>query len=590
MKFIELLFEGKVEDFEEKFSKKFNQEQINRMIDNFKPKYLEWVGKTVDAVSFDKEFADILKYINRFDSISSNLSKTDIYQYKNLKELYDSINEFDNKTRRTYKAVQGGNVVYEDDRYFVVNPLTLDSSCYYGKGTKWCTASETNSQFTKYNEDGKLFYILDKKLKTDDPFYKVALLKKFDGDESWWDAVDKSFNKGWIIGTPELEKIRTEINNYLENQFSEQLKIWRDKESARKERQRLESIRERQRISALESEADERRLENEWDLNETDDDKALKAHALLEWLEYNDDVSVITPVETARLSELRMNLERLENEENQAEAQGLDTDEITDALEETREEIEELEQKIDVYNIVPVGDFYTMTEFEVINAGLEGRRYAVGDEDEMQSTAYQYVDNLIDDIGFSGFRQSFVEQYLDEDAIADEAREVYENDVRDNPESYLDESDRQLSYEQEEKIEILKMRIESTKKEIEKYEEMMETEQDEEVIENLETTIEDYKERIEEFEMDIEDIELDPEGEFPDDLIDEKVDDMVQDVKNNPKWFMEEMGMDYENYINREEFIQAVIDEDGYGMVNGYDGNYDEKTIKNQLFYVMRID
>ena len=43
--------------------------------------------------------------------------------------------------------------------------------------------------------------------------------------------------------------------------------------------------------------------------------------------------------------------------------------------------------------------------------------------------------------------------------------------------------------------------------------------------------------------------------------------------------------------IDKDEFIQDVIDTDGYGhTINSYDGSADEVTIQDQLFYVMRID
>jgi hypothetical protein len=53
---------------------------------------------------------------------------------------------------------------------------------------------------------------------------------------------------------------------------------------------------------------------------------------------------------------------------------------------------------------------------------------------------------------------------------------------------------------------------------------------------------------------------------------------------------MSEFGLEWENYIDKDEFVQGVIDADGYGVVNGYDGNVDEIRVNDTLFYVMRID
>ena len=54
---------------------------------------------------------------------------------------------------------------------------------------------------------------------------------------------------------------------------------------------------------------------------------------------------------------------------------------------------------------------------------------------------------------------------------------------------------------------------------------------------------------------------------------------------------LNEHGLEWEHYIDKDEFIQDVIDTDGYGhTINSYDGSADEVRVNDQLFYVMRID
>lgn len=51
------------------------------------------------------------------------------------------------------------------------------------------------------------------------------------------------------------------------------------------------------------------------------------------------------------------------------------------------------------------------------------------------------------------------------------------------------------------------------------------------------------------------------------------------------------MGFDIENFINKDDLIHGVIDEDGYGSVlNHYDGSVDEIKILKNTYYVMKID
>ena len=106
----------------------------------------------------------------------------------------------------------------------------------------------------------------------------------------------------------------------------------------------------------------------------------------------------------------------------------------------------------------------------------------------------------------------------------------------------------------------------------------------------IQEKIDELNDMISELQDEIEEIESNPEGEFPQDLIDEKVEDLLSDVRSDPEHFMNEFGLEWEDYIDRDEFIEGVIDADGYGVVNSYDGNVDEIRVNDTLFYVMRID
>jgi phage shock protein A len=447
-------------------------------------------------------------------------------------------------------------------------------------------SAEENNQFNRYNEDGKLFYIIDKRLKTDDPYYKVALLNKFEGDKSWWDAKDNSFTKGWIFADEDYKTIMSAIEQYMESQFAEQLKIYRDKEAVRKEKDRLSRIREQQRIQGLSDDAEERRANGEWDLTNDPDDEALKAHALFNWLVDNNEIEPLTNEDKIEIQRIKDEIERLQTEYDNSEEVRTD---LLDEIEDLEDTLDEYDSKIDVYNIIPNGKYYDMTQFEVINAGLEGRGYAVGDASEMDDSANQYVENLIDDIGYAGFSSSFARSYIDEDAVVSYAEDVYYEDVQNNPDVYFDDSERELSGKQEEKIEILKMRISQTQQIISELEDTKDGE-NEENDEIVDEKIEELEDLIVEYEDEIQEIEDSPEGDFPQDMVDEKVEDLVADVKNDPESFMNEFGLEWEDYIDKDAFIEGVIESDGYGIVNSYDGNYDEEYVNDILFYVMRID
>ena len=584
MDFLKLIQEGRVDDFKAKYSQKFGGENVNKIVNSVPQKYLDWVGKNLDVVNFDETFGKVSNALNKFEKISSNLPITDLTQYKSVGQLFGAISDYEGRQRRNVKKVEGGNVVYDDGKYFVVNPLTHESSCYYGKGTKWCTAAESDYNFKRYNDDGKLFYILDRTLPTNDPFYKVALLRKFDGDKTYYDAKDDTIKSGWIYNTNKLKEILSSVDDYLNTEYAEQIKIYSDKEAVKKEKERLERLRIQRILQGRRDEANDRRLDNEWELGPDCPDEGLKAHALLDWLESNGDVEIITNEDRGEIARIQNEIDRLQLEyDNDENVRG----DLLDEISELEDELDEFTSKIDVYNIVPTGNYYDMSEFEVIDSPVEGRRYAVGNEGEVKSSAYDYVEQLIDDIGYGGFNESFAKGFIDERAVLDYAEEFYEDDIRENPESYFDEEDRMLSDKQEEKIEQLKMRISQLESMIEKFEEEMDGENDD----DLQERIDEMNERIEEMNDEITEIEEDPEGDFPEEKIDDAIQDKVSDVRYDVTSFMEDFGLNWEDYIDKDEFIDGVIDADGYGhTLNGYDGNADEQKVLDKWYYVMRLD
>jgi hypothetical protein len=65
---------------------------------------------------------------------------------------------------------------------------------------------------------------------------------------------------------------------------------------------------------------------------------------------------------------------------------------------------------------------------------------------------------------------------------------------------------------------------------------------------------------------------------------------LLDDVKRDVQHYMNEFGLNYEDYIDKDEFITGLIDSDGYGMVASYDGEVSEYYIKDETFYVVRLN
>jgi hypothetical protein len=239
--------------------------------------------------------------------------------------------------------------------------------------------------------------------------------------------------------------------------------------------------------------------------------------------------------------------------------------------------------EVSISDIEHRGSYYDTDEFAVKDIGI----FAVGTDDEMMSSAKEYLEDYIEEAGYGGFYYSLLVEHIDNEEVAAYARDFYEDDVYSNPESYLDDDKRMLSSKQKEQVDIFEMRKDRLGRSIEQFLKGLGGENDEwyrRKIEELEVIIEEFNEEI---EM----IKADPDGGFPETLVSQVIDDNVYGVKKDPMQFIDDFGLDISNFINKREFIEEIINIDGYGhTLNRYDGTADEVFVDGDLFFVMRID
>lgn len=544
MNLSQVLLESRKDDFLRMFRDKFSDEQLKKVFTLSRQlapnqKYLTFLGNVVPTENFDESLSKAEKVVEKFIKYQQALETRDINQFKSLEEIITAINNHENKVRRTVKSVDGANIVYEDDRFTVVTPQTHKASCYYGAGTKWCTASMNgSSHFDNYNVEGKLFYILDKKAKSNDKYYKVALLQKYDGDKTFYDAPDNAFTSGWILGTPEYDEIQSAVDKYINTNYQREINIFKDKEAAKVERERLRKVAERRRVAQLRIAADQRKEEDSWNLEGEPDQEGLYANAVFEVMVDNYGVVV-------------------------------------------EDDGEEEDEREGIYDLIPSQySHYNLPTFEWVGNDDTGITFAVGTWDEVYEAAKEYQQNLWDDTGAEGWSKSFIESHIDEQQVREYFYDMFDDDVSNNYESYFDEDDLPLSDEQESQIAKLK----------EEAEELDEITRNEDDVYN-EDEVELAEDRYNEIDSEIIDIQSDPEGEPTveqiEDVVNSRVDDAMYDIIQS----MEEHMLSIDDYIDTDALFESAIDSDGVGnSLSSYDGDDNEVMINDTWYHVFRTE
>ena len=57
------------------------------------------------------------------------------------------------------RALSQSRVLHRSDRMVIAVPMTLEASCWWGRGTQWCTAARNNNAFEEYHRDAPLIII-----------------------------------------------------------------------------------------------------------------------------------------------------------------------------------------------------------------------------------------------------------------------------------------------------------------------------------------------------------------------------------------------------------------------------------------------
>ena len=351
---------------------------------------------------------------------------------------------------------------------------------------------------------------------------------------------------------------------------------------------KIDKLRKAAEIRKKRAEAEVRRESGEWDI-ENADETGLKANALFEWLVEKTEIESLSEEEKEELTTLKERLSELK-EDFDPENTYFENGPIYVEIKEIEEKIDVLEsQNSDVYDIVPTKyEHWGLQQFEVI--GLGDRSYTVGTQSEMDDAVLEYAKSSIDESGIDGFSKSFLYDYIDKEELETYIYDFYYDDVSQNPDVYFDEDDFELTEEQEKRkkelenyiseMEDMKSNLEDEQKEIE--------DSDSDEYNKIDEKIDKINDNIDTAQNEIDSIE--PDTEPTDEMIEDKVDDYVSERLRDPVEFIEEFGLDLEDFIDKDELAQGYVDADGYGIMNSHDGDYDTVYLNDTEYYIMRVD
>ena len=204
--------------------------------------------------------------------------------------------------------------------------------------------------------------------------------------------------------------------------------------------------------------------------------------------------------------------------------------------------------------------------------------YVVYEGDKIYQAAKEQLESQIEESGFDTFREWVWENHIDERYVRDYLYEDFSEYVRQDPEGW--HINKELTDQQKRYLEIHQANIDRLNQKL-KDGGLTDEEQEE-----IESDIYDYQQLI-------DDINENPEGDYNEQEIEDTIEGMVDDNKDDIFSLLKDRGFDNQDlldFVDVDAAIDYVIRSDGYGSVlNGYDGTEDSYTINGEEYYVMRL-
>ena len=115
-------------------------------------------------------------YLTKFHKLKAKKQipspRNDINRYANFGDFASVIDEYSDP-EKVEKSKGDAQEVYKDANVRIITPKNTEAACYYGQGTRWCTAADNNNLFDVYNLQGPMYILLPTKQKYNGEKYQI---------------------------------------------------------------------------------------------------------------------------------------------------------------------------------------------------------------------------------------------------------------------------------------------------------------------------------------------------------------------------------------------------------------------------------
>jgi hypothetical protein len=165
------------------------------LLNEYNKSQLEYIAFKL-GIERNEEFNSLMNALDaqgvKYPDLKNKIISGEIKSFGDLKAL-----KTQSKSDVVKAAKSDSEVIYDEDGIFIIIPYTHAASCYYGKGTKWCTTDKDINYWKQYILVGEntLYYVINKNLPESDILHKVAILVSSLGIEEIFNTKDKNVDE-----------------------------------------------------------------------------------------------------------------------------------------------------------------------------------------------------------------------------------------------------------------------------------------------------------------------------------------------------------------------------------------------------------
>lgn len=129
--------------------------------------FLNWIADRYVTQNFRVEdLRRVTSALTQFVQYKNKLAKKDINAYPALADVEDAVEALTGQPEEVSgkeaarQSKTGVKKLIDTPNLKVLIPTTEEAACFYGKGTKWCTAGREDNMFTHYSDQGNLYMVM----------------------------------------------------------------------------------------------------------------------------------------------------------------------------------------------------------------------------------------------------------------------------------------------------------------------------------------------------------------------------------------------------------------------------------------------